>query len=99
VLATALQTGHGRRLVLAIGAAPLLLVPPAYLPEPAGYLLAQARRDEAQELASGLGFEGNFYGFAVPAPAGALLIALIPRSARAGATLSSETIQKEGARP
>ena len=30
-------------------------------------------------LASGLGFEWNFYGFAVPALAGALLIALVPR--------------------
>lgn len=31
-------------------------------------------------LASGLGFEVNFYGFAVPALAGALLIALVPRA-------------------
>lgn len=31
-------------------------------------------------LASGIGFEWNFYGFAVPALAGALLIALVPRS-------------------
>ena len=31
-------------------------------------------------LASGYGFEWNFYGFAVPAPAGALLIALVPRT-------------------
>jgi AAHS family benzoate transporter-like MFS transporter len=30
-------------------------------------------------LASGYGFEWNFYGFAVPALAGALLIALVPR--------------------
>jgi AAHS family benzoate transporter-like MFS transporter len=30
-------------------------------------------------LASGIGFEWNFYGFAVPALAGALLIALVPR--------------------
>ncbi|MGI5132364.1 MFS transporter [Pseudonocardia sp. CA-107938] len=30
-------------------------------------------------LASGIGFEFNFYGFAVPALAGALLIALVPR--------------------
>jgi MFS transporter, AAHS family, benzoate transport protein len=34
-------------------------------------------------LASGLGFEWNFYGFAVPALAGALLIALVPRALRA----------------
>jgi AAHS family benzoate transporter-like MFS transporter len=32
-------------------------------------------------LASGIGFEWNFYGFAVPALAGALLISLIPRGA------------------
>lgn len=31
-------------------------------------------------LTSGIGFEFNFYGFAVPALAGALLIALIPRA-------------------
>jgi AAHS family benzoate transporter-like MFS transporter len=31
-------------------------------------------------LASGIGFEWNFYGFAVPALAGALLIALVPRA-------------------
>jgi AAHS family benzoate transporter-like MFS transporter len=31
-------------------------------------------------LASGLGFAWNFYGFAVPALAGALIIALVPRS-------------------
>jgi MFS transporter, AAHS family, benzoate transport protein len=30
-------------------------------------------------LASGIGFEWNFYGFAVPALAGALLIGLVPR--------------------
>jgi AAHS family benzoate transporter-like MFS transporter len=30
-------------------------------------------------LAAGLGFEWNFYGFAVPALAGALLVALVPR--------------------
>jgi len=34
-------------------------------------------------LASGIGFEWNFYGFAVPALAGALLIGLIPRARRA----------------
>ncbi|MET0188970.1 MAG: aromatic acid/H+ symport family MFS transporter [Pseudonocardia sediminis] len=33
--------------------------------------------------ASGIGFEWNFYGFAVPALAGALLIALIPRASAA----------------
>ncbi len=31
-------------------------------------------------LTSGIGFEFNFYGFAVPALAGALLIALVPRA-------------------
>jgi AAHS family benzoate transporter-like MFS transporter len=31
--------------------------------------------------ASGLGFEWNFYGFALPALAGVLLIALVPRVA------------------
>ncbi|MHA6779706.1 MFS transporter [Pseudonocardia saturnea] len=31
-------------------------------------------------LASGFGFQWNFYGFAVPALAGALLIALVPRA-------------------
>jgi MFS transporter, AAHS family, benzoate transport protein len=30
-------------------------------------------------LATGLGFEWNFYGFAVPALVGALLITLVPR--------------------
>lgn len=33
--------------------------------------------------ASGIGFEWNFYGFAVPALAGSLLIALVPRAAAA----------------
>jgi AAHS family benzoate transporter-like MFS transporter len=40
-------------------------------------------------LASGIGFEWNFYGFAVPALAGALLIGLVPRT----------TAGKPGARP
>ncbi|MBO0851572.1 MAG: MFS transporter, partial [Pseudonocardia sp.] len=35
-------------------------------------------------LASGIGFEWNFYAFAVPALAGALLIALVPRRRIAG---------------
>ncbi len=52
-------------------------------------------------LASGIGFEWNFYGFAVPALAGALLIALVPRAsgdgpagttkARAADTTTKET--------
>ncbi|WP_210770800.1 MFS transporter [Qaidamihabitans albus] len=33
-------------------------------------------------LASGIGFEWNFYGFAVPALAGALLVGLVPRAGR-----------------
>lgn len=40
-------------------------------------------------LASGIGFEWNFYGFAVPALAGAVLIALIPRRRPTGTTTGS----------
>jgi AAHS family benzoate transporter-like MFS transporter len=40
-------------------------------------------------LASGIGFEWNFYGFAVPALAGAILIALIPKRRTAGTTTAS----------
>lgn len=43
-------------------------------------------------LASGFGFEWNFYGFAVPALAGALLIALVPGIR---ATIPAPATQKE----
>lgn len=51
-------------------------------------------------LASGIGFEWNFYGFAVPALAGALLIALVPRAAGDGpadttTTRAPDTTTKE----
>jgi AAHS family benzoate transporter-like MFS transporter len=44
-------------------------------------------------LASGIGFEWNFYGFAVPALAGALLIGLVPRlRATAPTTATAEHV-------
>ncbi|WP_038533198.1 MFS transporter [Amycolatopsis methanolica] len=48
-------------------------------------------------LASGIGFEWNFYGFAVPALAGALLIGLIPRALRrrTATTASELTVRTE----
>jgi AAHS family benzoate transporter-like MFS transporter len=42
-------------------------------------------------LAAGVGFEWNFYGFAVPALAGALLIALVPR--RRAATGAARVVE------
>jgi AAHS family benzoate transporter-like MFS transporter len=46
-------------------------------------------------LASGIGFEWNFYGFAVPALAGALLIALIPRRAPVTPPVPARTLEEE----
>jgi AAHS family benzoate transporter-like MFS transporter len=46
-------------------------------------------------LASGIGFEWNFYGFAVPALAGALLIALVPRASGNPAHVTSGTTKEE----
>ena len=46
-------------------------------------------------LASGIGFEWNFYGFAVPALAGALLIALVPRPGGNTAHVTSGTSKEE----
>jgi AAHS family benzoate transporter-like MFS transporter len=43
-------------------------------------------------LASGIGFEWNFYGFAVPAVAGALLIGLVPRAVRRSTATSADYI-------
>ena len=40
----------------------------------------RARCSAAGCSTSGIGFEWNFYGFAVPALAGALLIAMVPRA-------------------
>ncbi|WP_084210778.1 MFS transporter [Pseudonocardia acaciae] len=47
-------------------------------------------------LASGVGFEWNFYGFAVPALAGALLIALVPRGRTARQPVSATTSASAG---
>jgi AAHS family benzoate transporter-like MFS transporter len=46
-------------------------------------------------LASGIGFEWNFYGFAVPALAGALLIALVPRASGNTPSTTSGTTKEE----
>ena len=51
-------------------------------------------------LASGIGFAWNFVGFAVPALAGALLIALMPRRRapavqRAGRPVTAQTLKEE----
>jgi len=60
VLALALVTGHGWRIMFWIGVVPLVLVLPLavrYLPESAGYLLARGRRAEAEALAARYGVE------------------------------------------
>ncbi|MEU0468857.1 aromatic acid/H+ symport family MFS transporter [Amycolatopsis sp. NPDC006131] len=41
-------------------------------------------------LASGIGFQWNFYGFAVPALVGALLIGLVPRAVRHSAAAADD---------
>jgi len=46
-------------------------------------------------LASGIGFEWNFYGFAVPALAGALLIGLVPRARRIRGSAPARDLTKE----
>ncbi len=46
-------------------------------------------------LAAGLGFAWNFYGFAVPALVGALLIALVPRSPNDTALAAPSPLGKE----
>lgn len=60
VLALALVADHGWRPLLAIGAAPLLIVLPLawrFLPESVGYLLAKGRDDEAEVLAARYGVD------------------------------------------
>lgn len=50
-------------------------------------------------LASGIGFEWNFYGFAVPALAGALFVALIPRGRAANTSKHARPTNSKHARP
>lgn len=60
VLALNLVADHGWRPMLAIGAAPLLIVLPLawrFLPESVGYLLARGRDDEARDLARTYGLD------------------------------------------
>ncbi|MEU7815300.1 aromatic acid/H+ symport family MFS transporter [Pseudonocardia sp. NPDC049154] len=60
VLALSLVADHGWRPLLAIGAAPLLIVLPLawrFLPESVGYLLAKGRDDEAETLAARYGVD------------------------------------------
>jgi AAHS family benzoate transporter-like MFS transporter len=60
VLARLLLADHGWRPLLAIGAAPLVIVLPLawrFLPESVGYLLAKGRGDEAEILADRYGVD------------------------------------------
>jgi hypothetical protein len=69
----------GYDLIVYGSAVPSLLAEPGWNLGPAGAVVGPLFGGWV--LASGIGFERNFYGFAVPALAGALLIGLVPRAA------------------
>jgi AAHS family benzoate transporter-like MFS transporter len=89
VLALAFLAEHGWRLLLAVGAAPLIIILPLawkFLPESVGFLLAKGRDYEAAELAKRYGLDlGSLH--AERAATGATGPRALFRSGTTGATL------------